>query len=72
MKEIHAYQNNDGTYRVEVFGIKFTEKMLGKERIREITESKMEIPRAQINIIGLPPSNKDEGKYFTITIGDEG
>lgn len=71
MKEIHAYQNKDGTYRVEVLGIKFTEKMLDKERIREITESKMEIPRAQINIIGLPPGNEDEGKYFTITIGDE-
>ena len=71
MKEIHAYQNDDGTYRVEVFGVKFIENILGKEIIKETTESKMEIPRAQISITGLPPSEEDEGKYFSITIEQE-
>lgn len=68
MKEIHAYQNDDGTYRVEVLGVKFTEKMLGKSTIREITDSKIEIPRAKVSITSLPPSNEDQGKYFTIMI----
>jgi hypothetical protein len=71
MKELHAYQNDDGTYRVEVYGVKFTEQTLGKGEIKTITESKMEVPRAQINIVGLPPSDEDEGKYFTIMIGDD-
>jgi hypothetical protein len=68
MKEIHAYQNDDGTYRVEVLGVLFTEQTLGKSEIKTITESKMEVPRARISIIGLPPGDNDEGKYFTITI----
>lgn len=71
MKEIHAYQNDDGTYRVEVLGVKFTEQTLGKGEIRTITESRVEVPRAQVNIIGLPPGEEDEGKYFTITIEQE-
>ena len=68
MKEIHAYQNDDGTYRVEVFGVEFTEQTLDKGEIKTITESKIEIPRAQISITGLPPSDEDKGKYFTIMI----
>ena len=71
MKEIHAYLNEDGTYRVEVLGVKFTKQTLGKCEVDTITESRMEIPRAQISITGLPPSDEDEGKYFTILIGDE-
>lgn len=64
MKEIHAYQNDDGTYRVEVLGVKFNDTAL----CREITESKIEIPRAKVNITSLPPNDEDEGKHFTITI----
>lgn len=68
MKEVHAYQNDDGTYKVEILGVKFTEQTLGKAEIKTITESKIEIPRAQISITSLPPSDEDEGKYFTILI----
>lgn len=71
MKEIHAYQNDDGTYRVEIIGAKFVEKTLGKGTIRETTESKMEVPRAQINITALPPCDDDERKIFTLTIEQE-
>lgn len=71
MKEIHAYQNDDGTYRVEVLGVKFAEHTLGKAEIKTITESKLEIHRAKINITSLAPSDEDEGKYFTIMIEQE-
>ena len=64
MKEIHAYQNEDGTYNVEVFGVQFIDTASG----RETKEYKMEIPRAKVSITGLPPGDKDERKYFTITI----
>ena len=68
MKEIHAYKNDDGTYRVEVISVKFTEQKLGKGEINTITESKMEVPRAQINITALPPGDEDEKTMFTIMI----
>lgn len=61
MKEIHAYQNDDGTYRVEVLGVQTLNE-------GETTEYKMEVPRAQISITGLPPGDEDEEKYFSITI----
>jgi hypothetical protein len=64
MKEIHAYQNDDGTYSVEVFGVEF----IDTEFVREAKEYKMEIPRAQISITGLPPSDEDKNEYFTVTI----
>lgn len=68
MKEIHAYKNDDGTYRVEVFGVTSSETMFGKSTIKETTEFRMEIPRALVNITSLPSSSEDEDKYFTITI----
>ena len=71
MKEIHAYQNDDGTYRVEVIGTKFIEKTFGKDIIRESTESKMEVPRAQINITALLSCDDDERKFFTLKIEQE-
>ena len=69
MKEIHAYQNDDGTYRVEILGVKLTEQMLGKGKIQTTTESRMEVPRANIDITALPPGNEDEKNIFTITVG---
>ena len=71
MKEIHAYQNDDGTYRVEVLGVLFTEQTLGKGEIKTITESKIEVPRAQVSITALLPGDKDKEKYFTIEIRQE-
>ena len=70
MKEIHAYQNDDGTYRVEVLGIQVVEKMLGKGVIRDTIESKIEMPRAQISIVNLLPGD-DEEEYFTLKIEQE-
>ena len=67
MKEIHAYQNDDGTYRVEVLKMQLTEKMFNKNIIKETTEAKLEIPRALINITTLSPSDEDKSN-FTITI----
>ena len=56
MKEIHAYQNDDGTYRVEILGVTVTEQTLLKGKIDTTTEHKMEVPRAKIDI--TPPSIK--------------
>ena len=69
MKEIHAYQNDDGTYRVEILGVELTEQMLGKGKVRTTTESRMEVPRANIDIHALPPDDTDEKCIFTITVG---
>ena len=72
MKEIHAYQNDDGTYRVEILGqVKTSRLQHGKGWIDETTQSTAEIPRAQISITGLPSNDEGEGKYFTIMLGDE-
>lgn len=70
MKEIHAYQNEDGTYRVEILKMKLTEKMFNKNIIKETTEAKLEIPRALIDITTLSPSDEDKSS-FTITIEQE-
>ena len=67
MKEIHAYLNDDGTYRVEVLKMELTEKMFNKNIIKETTNAKLEIPRALIDITTLSPSDEDKSS-FTITI----
>lgn len=68
MKEIHAYQNDDGTYRVEIFGVKFTEQTLGKGRVRTTIESRIEVPKATLSITALASYDKDEKNIFTITV----
>lgn len=50
MNEVHAYQNFDGTYRVEILGTECTTKYVGKHKIEETTKSKVEIPSAFIDI----------------------
>lgn len=48
MKEIHAYLNDDGTYRVEILGTTHQTKLFNKHTMKETIETKMEIPRASI------------------------
>ena len=60
MKEIYAYQNDDGTYRIEICGTRTLDN--GKTY-----EYKTEIPNGQISITALLPHD-DEEEYFTIKI----
>lgn len=63
MKEIHAYQNDDGTYSAEIFGT----QTLDEGGTITTNEYKMEVPRCQIIITALQ-SYDDEEKYFSIIV----
>lgn len=66
MKEIHAYQNDDGTYRVEILGTTYQTKMMGKQTIKETIETKTKIPRASIQIDAY--MNEDTWEIFTFEV----
>lgn len=66
MKEIHAYQNDDGTYRVEILGTTYQTKMMGKHTVKETIETKTEIPRASIQIDAY--TNEDTYEIITIEV----
>lgn len=67
MKEIHAYQNEDGTYRVEICGTAKDTRFIGKNEFEELTEYKTEIPRAKLQIEALVLAD-DENKLMTLTL----
>ena len=70
MKEIHAYRNEDGTYRVECIGEVTTEtkEFRGHKIAEETSQAFMEIPRARIHVEALVAN--DEGQIMTVVIGD--
>ena len=70
MKEIHAYRNEDGTYRVEILGTACTTRLLGKNKVKELIESKTEIPRASIQITPYV-SKEGEEKIFSLILEDD-
>lgn len=59
MKEIHAYLNKDGTYRVDGVGYAMDSGALKDVAVR--------IPRAKINIEAMP-EEEDKYELFTIEI----
>lgn len=67
MKEIHAYQNDDGTYRVEIVDVVKTTRTIGRKMFESTNESKTGIPRASIQIIAYK-SEKPDGEILTITV----
>ncbi len=67
MKEIHAYQNDDGTYRVEIVDIVKTTKVIGRKMFESTDQSKTDIPRAGIQIVAYK-SEKPDGEILTITV----
>lgn len=69
MKEIHAYQNDDGTYRVEIVDIVKTTRTIGRKLFEYTDESKAEIPRAGIQIIAYKGGNPD-GELLTFTVSE--
>ena len=66
MKEVHAYLNDDGTYRVEIIGTTYQTKMVGKQTMKETIETKTEIPRASIQINAY--TNEDTWEIMTIEV----
>lgn len=70
MKEIHAYRNEDGTYRVECIGEVATKvkEFRGHKVAEETSQGIIEIPRAKIHIEALVANN--EGQIMTVVIGD--
>jgi hypothetical protein len=72
MKEIHAYRNEDGTYRVQCIADVATEvkEFKGKPMAEEIREAIIETPRAQIYINTLSPS-AGNSVLATLTLGGE-
>ena len=70
MKEIHAYRNEDGTYRVECIGEVATEvkEFRGQKVVEETSQAIMEILRARIHIEALVAN--DEGQIITVEVRD--
>lgn len=67
MKEMHAYQNEDGTYRVEIYETAKDTRYMGKCKYEELIESKIEVSRAKLNIEILPLAD-GENKLITLTL----
>lgn len=67
MKEVHAYQNDDGTYRVEIVDIVKTSRTIGREIYESTTESRTEIPRATIQITAYKSKNPS-GEILIFTV----
>lgn len=72
MKEIHAYQNDDGTYRVEIIGsVKTSHLQQGRGWVDETTQSTAEIPRASIQITAYTSYDSDDVLCTIILDGKE-
>lgn len=70
MKEIHAYQNDDGSFRVEIKETVCTTRLFGKHKIEDTTEKRAEIAKASIHIIPFMENN-DEALIFQIDLAEE-
>ena len=69
MKTISATQNQDGTYAVTITSKSIKSRMSGKSEIKEITESIMEISRAEITLTVYPNDIKD-GEMLKLEVKD--
>ena len=69
MKTISAMQNQDGTYAFTISSKSIKSRMSGKSEIKEITESIMEISRAEITITVYPNDIKD-GEMLKLEVKD--
>ncbi len=67
MREIHAYQNNDGTYKVEIVDIVKTTRTIGRKFFESTDEGKINIPRAGIQIVAYK-NERPDGETLTFTV----
>ena len=58
MRELHAYENKDGTFRVEIH---YKAKYFSTKGTKEIENTIVEIPRAEIELTAL--ENKVDEAY---------
>ena len=65
MKEIHAYLNDDGTYRVEILGTASQTRIKDKRDVKETVAYKTEIRRADVWIAAYAD---EDGGMTTIMI----
>lgn len=70
-QEIHAYLNDDGTYRIEMIGkVKYDTINIGGYLCGETVESRTEVPRALIHIDAL--ASMDDNKVLaTLILGGD-
>lgn len=61
MKEMHAYQNEDGTYRVSYIGYATANG--------ELKEVKIELPRARLTVEAFPEVSSDT--IFSVIVNDD-
>lgn len=69
IKEIHAFRNDDGTWRIEALSESVKFRKNGHVETKETTEGKIEIARAEIQIVAYPISCK-EPTLFKLEIKD--
>lgn len=70
MKEIHAIQNDDGTYRVEIHENVSSERSEGHWHVKDQTEFKTTIPRATIHICALNSQRNNSCESLTFEINN--
>lgn len=66
-REIYAYLNEDGTYRVDIKTCFTRECKIGKEIIKEIIDGEINIERANIKIEAL--NDPSANQIYTVTLG---
>ena len=71
MKEIHATQNQDGTYYVSIITSSAKSKMVGKSEVKELVTSTIEISRAEIAITAYSNDLKN-GEMLKLEVKDDG
>lgn len=67
MKEIHAYENQDGTFAVTISNSSTKTKTNGKSEIRETTNSSIEISRAEVKILAYP-AERSTGELLSVEV----
>jgi len=67
MKEIHAYQNDDGTYRIEILDITKVTRTIGRKIFEDVKKCKTDIPRAGIHITAYK-NKRSDGEILTVTV----
>lgn len=63
-KRIYAYENPDGTYRVEIIS-NMRDKKVGSESEIHTVAERIEIPRANVNVEILPVEKEEKVEEST-------
>ena len=72
MDEIHAYRNDDGTYRVEITGKSISKKEVGHYSFEETYKTNIEVPRATVSIVALSRGVNGDDVLSKFTVLENG